>query len=133
MMIIPNQSFMHKLSNRTFSRRGFVITIVRTSALMLPAATVLSACGKKTEEEKEDITVPAVTDCSDLTGVSKEDIAIRAKLAYVNESPVPESECADCNLYLPPGKEKKCGGCMLFKGPVEPKGYCTYWAPKVES
>ncbi|MDB5262770.1 MAG: hypothetical protein JWQ14_2051 [Adhaeribacter sp.] len=67
--------------------------------------------------------------CDDLTGVPASEIDKRKKLAYVNKSPIPESKCGNCNLYLPPGKDKACGGCMLFKGPVRAEGYCTYWAP----
>ena len=133
MIPTANRPVIDTSSRRAVSRRKFVTTILSTSAWMLSAASVLSGCGnKKGTGEKEESLAPAVTDCRDLSGVSKEDIALREKLAYVNESPVPESECANCNLYLPPGKEKKCGGCMLFKGPVDAKGYCTYWAPKIE-
>lgn len=123
---------MQIISN-SLSRREFVSRIMGASAVLIPTVAVLSGCGeKKKTEEKEAIAPADVTDCRDLTGVSKADMAIREKLAYVNESPLPESECANCNLYLPPAKEKKCGGCMLFKGPVEAQGYCTYWAPKIE-
>jgi hypothetical protein len=67
--------------------------------------------------------------CDDLTGVSAEEIEKRKKLAYVNKTPIPDSHCSNCTLYIPPGKDKPCGGCMLFKGPVRPEGYCAYWAP----
>jgi hypothetical protein len=67
--------------------------------------------------------------CDDLTGISAEEIEKRKKLAYVTKTPIPDSHCSNCTLYIPPAKDKPCGGCMLFKGPVRPEGYCAYWAP----
>ena len=67
--------------------------------------------------------------CDDMTGVSPAELAKRKKLAYVNKSPIEDSHCGNCALYLPPAKGKSCGGCVLFKGPVSPTGYCAYWAP----
>lgn len=67
--------------------------------------------------------------CDDLTGTSAEEIEKRKKLAYVNKTPIPDSHCSNCTLYIPPAKDKPCGGCMLFKGPVRQEGYCAYWAP----
>ena len=67
--------------------------------------------------------------CEDLTGVAPGELEKRKKFAYVNVSPIPDSRCGNCKLFLPPGSGKACGGCMLFKGPVQESGYCTYWAP----
>ena len=70
-------------------------------------------------------------DCNDTSSVSAEDKAIRLKLGYVSESPMQDNHCSNCNLFLPGTAKNKCGGCMLFKGPVQEAGYCTYWAPRV--
>jgi hypothetical protein len=67
--------------------------------------------------------------CDDLTGVSPGEVDKRKKLAYVTKSPLPDSRCGNCSLYVPPAGGKACGGCMLFKGPVRAEAYCTYWAP----
>ena len=72
---------------------------------------------------------PVADPCDDLTGVAPGEIEKRKKFAYVNVSPIPESKCGNCSLYMPPAAGKACGGCMLFKGPVRASGYCTYWAP----
>lgn len=122
---------MRKLSINKLSRREFVSQFIGASAVVVPIASVFVGCGKKSESDTGTTADVAPSNCRDLTGVSKEDLAVREKLAYVNESPIPDNQCANCNLYLPPGGEKKCGGCMLFKGPVEAGGYCTYWAPKI--
>ncbi|MBX2816614.1 MAG: high-potential iron-sulfur protein [Saprospiraceae bacterium] len=47
-------------------------------------------------------------------------------------SPLEESSCQNCNLWLPSQNDLPCGGCTLFAGPVAAEGYCTYWAPQVE-
>jgi hypothetical protein len=118
-------------SSSTFSRRAFISRLAAMSAMSISVIAAFSGCDKKNQKVETADTAAEPVDCRDLSAVSKEDIAIREKLAYVNESPMPDNQCANCNLYLPPSGGKKCGGCMLFKGPVEAKGYCTYWAPKV--
>jgi len=123
---------MYRVPTKLFSRRDFFSKLTGLLAASIPIALIASGCSdKKSDDTRHENTEAEITDCKDLSGVSKEDLAIREKLAYVNESPIPESQCANCNLYLPPSNGKKCGGCMLFKGPVEANGYCTYWAPKV--
>lgn len=94
---------------------------------------MLSRCTTKTQEQQDAGSSAAASsgDCSDLSGVSAEEIKKRNDLAYVPESPIPDNQCSNCNLYLPPKEEQACGGCMLFKGPVHAEGYCTYWAPTV--
>jgi hypothetical protein len=87
---------------------------------------LLAGCGgngKKTEEE-------AVTSCQDYSKLTEEDLAARKKLGYTDASPDPEKFCKLCNLYKPPKEGATCGGCLLFKGPVEAEGTCTYWAPQ---
>jgi len=69
--------------------------------------------------------------CGDYSNVSKEELDKRKKLGYADKSPDPERECVECNLYIPNGQEKKCGGCILFQGPVNAEGTCTYWAEQV--
>ena len=95
-------------------------------------AWTLDSCGpgKRPEQEHTD-SHHVVTACDDLSSVSKQDMETRRKLGYVKESPIPDNQCQNCNLYLPPKGGQACGGCMLFKGPVFPASYCTYWAPKV--
>lgn len=98
------------------------------SGLLIGGAFIFSGCGngsKKPDTKKEH----KPTSCSDLTGVSPEEIEKRKKLGYVEKSPIADSTCGSCKLYLPPGEGESCGSCSLFKGPVEEGGYCTYFAP----
>ncbi|WP_373515683.1 high-potential iron-sulfur protein [Persicitalea sp.] len=69
--------------------------------------------------------------CDDLTGVPAVDIEKRKSLGYTNLSPIPDSMCSNCQLFIPQKEGAECGGCLLFAGPVSPEGYCTYWAPVV--
>lgn len=138
-----------------FSRREFIEKYFYTSSILLGGGILLGCTSLKSVAK--DIPDPAAADsknagrntvqasqapasqtpleaqqknpCDDLTGISAEEIEKRKKLAYVNKTPIPDSHCSNCTLYIPPAKDKPCGGCMLFKGPVRPEGYCAYWAP----
>ncbi|QEC54206.1 hypothetical protein FRZ59_07525 [Anseongella ginsenosidimutans] len=82
--------------------------------------------GEKAQEE-----TAAADPCEDFSQLSSEELKAREKLGYEEESPIPDRQCANCNLWLPPKDGEKCGGCTLFKGPVYAAAYCTYWAPQV--
>ena len=116
------------------SRRLFLHRAWQSCAAFVAAAAAFTGCGKQEKQEKEDTGTAATSepkDCSDLSNITEEQIAVREKLGYVKESPLPDNQCQNCNLFLPPKEGAKCGGCMLFKGPVYAEAYCTYWAPKV--
>lgn len=113
------------------TRREFTLkSIISLPALLV--AGVIGGCGEK-KETGQVASSPrlSVDACSDLSGVPENDIELRKKFAYVSESPIADNQCNNCNLFLPAKAGEKCGGCLLFKGPVYPSGYCTYWAPKV--
>ena len=110
-------------------RRKFILQSV-TAGLGI-CVSLLASCGQKKPVPENRPTGVPVDSCDDLEGVSQNDVDLRQKFGYVKNSPVPENECNNCNLYLPPKAEEKCGGCMLFKGPVFSEAYCTYWAPRV--
>lgn len=112
------------------SRRAFVARLAFHTGVVLSAGYLVMACDKKQSARNDDVT--PVDFCDDLSAVSENDLALRKQFAYVDASPIEDSQCDNCNLFLPPKSEQRCGGCMLFKGPVAKSGYCTYWAPKVE-
>ena len=122
-------------TNVTNSRRQFLRHACSVCGLLFTGAAAGTSCGtkEKTQEEKgnEKSEASNSSDCGDLSSFTKEEVAVREKLGYVEESPLPDNQCQNCNLYLPPKEGQACGGCMLFKGPVYPEAYCTYWAPKV--
>lgn len=116
------------MKDKEESRRRFIRNCWRISTAFLAGGLVLSACGSKESTEKESL---ATIDCDDLSGVSEDEILKREKFGYVKKSPIPESQCGNCSLYVPSGADKDCGKCMLFEGPVYESAYCTYWAPQV--
>jgi len=115
------------------SRRKFFLRLAGSAGVFLTTVLLWGNCGGKKAEEKGDtVSGDSVDPCSDLSGVPENDIKLREKFAYVKQSPIPDNKCNNCNLYLPPKEGSQCGGCMLFKGPVYPSAYCTYWAPKIQ-
>jgi hypothetical protein len=117
---------------RVLTRRTFFSKFSLTAASVFSAGIFFNSCDrKKTSEQVQARDGGSGDSCNDLSDVPASDIELRKKFAYVEESPIADNQCNNCNLFFPPKPEKKCGGCMLFKGPVNPSGYCTYWAPKV--
>lgn len=124
------------MEEQKYSRRRFIGKYILAGSVaigtgILVAGSSVSSVAKEGDSGQQPKTPQPVqkNPCDDLTGVSADEIAKRKKLAYVNKTPIPDSHCSNCALYLPPAKDKPCGGCMLFKGPVRAEGYCAYWAP----
>jgi hypothetical protein len=144
-----------KTNKNKYSRREFIGKYFYTSSVLLGGGVLLGCTslksvandipetaavdgGKAGQDTVKTSPAPAQqtqveaqqkNPCDDLAGVSPEEIEKRKKLAYVNKTPIPDSRCNNCTLFIPAAKDKPCGGCMLFKGPVRPEGYCAYWAP----
>ena len=114
---------------KVYGRREFIGKHFFLSSVFLGAAAVLSGCDSKNGSQKEEKSSIKIDPCEDLSGVSKNDMEARIKLGYVKKSPLPDKNCGNCKLHIPPQAGKECGGCLLFKGPVYSSGYCIYWAP----
>ena|SRR6187402_3525662 len=68
--------------------------------------------------------------CSDLSGLSPEDVKLRSETAgYVELSPDVTKRCDAC-LQFTAGAPDACGSCKLVKGPINPVGTCKLFAPK---
>lgn len=121
------------MDNKDYSRRKFINKILGTGSLLFGGALFLNSCntnessGGEGEKKKQSTSEDP---CNDLTGVSDGELKKRQSLGYVTKSPVPESYCGNCSLYIPPKEETGCGGCLLFKGPVEAQGHCVQWAAR---
>lgn len=114
------------------SRRRFIKEGAHRAGVLLTILFVSSKCReKKVKDSDKAATGDSQDPCSDLSSVPESDVELRRKFAYVKESPIADNHCHNCNLYLPPKDASPCGSCMLFKGPVNANGYCTYWAPKI--
>jgi hypothetical protein len=93
---------------------------LRHGLILLAAATgvVSSACSSAKSAEFS---------CTDLTGLTADEIQTRKALEYVDRSPDPSKTCKNCQLYIVPGQSERCGGCVIAKGPFHPDGYCGSW------
>jgi hypothetical protein len=108
------------------SRRKFVAQCLQSGALLFGVGLTADACSKNESAQENK---KAIDSCDDLSGVSEAELEKRKKFAYVKQAPDALKQCNSCKLYLPPKPGERCGGCMLFKGPVDAGGSCTYWAP----
>jgi hypothetical protein len=72
--------------------------------------------------------------CNDPSYYDAQSAQMRKTLQYVEQSEKEGKYCNNCMQYLEKAKNGKgpdgCGGCKLFTGPVNPKGYCLSYAPK---
>jgi len=91
---------------------------------MLSLKFLFSACS--TAEKSNDYQLKS---CQDYSQVSESELAKRKQFAYQTQASDPLKTCEACKLFLPAMPKEACGGCALFKGPVESLGSCTYWAP----
>lgn len=125
------------MEEQKYSRRRFIGKYVLAGSVaigtgLLIAGNTSRSMAKEGDSKKHPKNSQPLqkNPCDDLTGVSADEVSKRKKLAYVNKTPISDSHCSNCALYLPPAnKDKPCGGCILFKGPVRAEGYCAYWAP----
>lgn len=109
----------------SYSRRKFVARCLYSVALLFGVG-LTAACSKKESAQENKKTIDS---CDDFSGVDVAELEKRKQFAYVKQAPDALKQCNSCKLYLPPKQGEKCGGCMLFKGPVDAGGSCTYWAP----
>lgn len=121
-----------------YSRRKFIGKYLLAGSIGLGTGLIIAGGSlralakgddKKNDQQPKTPQPAQKNPCDNMAGVSAEELEKRKKLAYVNKTPIADSHCSNCTLYIPPGKDKPCGGCMLFKGPVRAEGYCAYWAP----
>lgn len=123
------------------NRKNFLKTFALAAA---SGSVLLAACGgdngtkenKNTTPEETKTPEPApateapTADCNDLSGVDAADIKQRESLAYVAKSTDPEKNCGNCRFYQEGNQPNGCGGCQLFKGPVNLEGNCNSWFKK---
>ena len=121
--VLLNSNSINTMSG-LYSRRRFVVDCLQSGSMFLCVLLTTGSCTKK-ESTREN----AVDSCEDFSEVSEPELEKRKKFAYVKQASEAGKECNTCKLYLPPKPGEKCGGCMLFKGPVDSNGSCTYWAP----
>jgi hypothetical protein len=120
------------------SRRTFLRKFASVGLLGLGAST-LTACASGSSEEQADGSsgaegASAAEDpCSDLSELSEGQIETRKAVAYVKETPDPDTRCDNCKFWLPPREDEPCGECVAVPGPIHPEGYCNSWAPMTDA
>ncbi|HEY8659057.1 MAG TPA: hypothetical protein VIM07_12485 [Chitinophagaceae bacterium] len=119
------------MENKEYSRRKFINKCLSSGSMFLGAAIILNSCNSKKSGVEEKNQSKSGEPCDDLSNVSAEEIEKREKFGYVKKSTDPKRFCGNCSLHIPPVSEKDCGGCMLFKGPVDPEGSCIQFVAKV--
>lgn len=94
-----------------------------------------SGSGAASSTSKSSSSSATTGACTDLSGLSSKEKKQRKQmveaLKYVRESPQANRNCSNCQLYTESEYGEGCGGCTLFPGPVNAKGYCNSWAPVV--
>lgn len=68
--------------------------------------------------------------CADPAKLDQQSKTMRSTLQYVEKSVKEGQNCSGCLQWIPGAKADACGGCKLFSGGVNPKGYCLSWAKK---
>lgn len=121
------------------SRRDFLqkLTVLGTAGVVTP--TFLSACGGDSGGDsgadpnagQSDATATAGEfSCTDTSGLTEQEIQMRENAEYVDLTPNPDQNCANCQLYQEPAEGEQCGGCQVLQGPIHPEGYCTLWVAR---
>jgi len=111
---------------QTSPRRRFLTKIGKGFGFLWGGTAILAAC-QQVEKRQETYDGDS---CDDLRRVSEAERTKRKSFGYVSKTPIADNQCSNCNLYLPPKEAQACGKCILFEGPVQSEGYCTYWALK---
>lgn len=141
------------MSNEKITRKDFLKKLSFVGVAGLGASSLLAACGGGKKEASNQTAqsssqggsdtatagaaassgqyATAEGPCSDLSGVPEQDQKTRKTLQYTNKSPYPDKHCSNCNFFLKNKYGDKCGGCQLFKGPINPNGHCTSWTAKM--
>jgi len=94
--------------------------VLRGGASVLPLIAGLGACKRE----------PKNFSCTDETGLTDAERAVRRALQYVDRTPNPEQPCKVCTQWIEAPPRDDCGGCKVMKGPVHPEGWCKVFARK---
>jgi hypothetical protein len=131
--VMNMEEFWGKMDRRAFLCRMGTAGLAG-AGLMLG----LAACGGGEDQSQgqgsqEAASTTPADPCSDLSGLSPEEIATRDTFKYQKKADDPAKVCTKCNFWQPPAEGSPCGTCTLVKGPIHPEGTCISWAEVVES
>jgi hypothetical protein len=120
------------------SRKEFLQKCALMGFAVVGTGSLLAGCGGGgdsgesggTSHETATKTASAADPCGDRTGLTDTDLTMRTNLKYVAKSEDPAKNCKNCKFFLADQHGDACGGCQLFKGPVNPAGNCASWFAK---
>jgi len=116
------------------SRRRFINKCLSARSLFFAATIFINSCNAKESSDRETNNKKQSTSkdpCNDMSVLNIAELEKRQKFGYEKKSTYPERFCGNCDLHIPPVSEKDCGGCLLFKGPVNFDRYCIQYAAKI--
>jgi hypothetical protein len=112
------------------SRRVFLRRALALGAAGAGGGVLLSACGGDGDggdgESGGGESGGGGVTC-DTSGLTQEEKKQRQRFQYVAQTEKPNERCNNCQFWKPDQVEGECGGCQLFPGPVNPKGWCNSW------
>jgi hypothetical protein len=112
------------------SRRVFLRRALALGAAGAGGGVLLSACGGGGDggdgESGGGESGSGGVTC-DTSGLTQEEKKQRQRFQYVAQTEKPNERCNNCQFWKPDQVEGECGGCQLFPGPVNPKGWCNSW------
>lgn len=108
--------------NDVMTRKEFLKRLVAFGIAGASATQLLTACGGSGGGASQ------ADPCNDLTGLSDADKQTRTQFQYTGTSADANKVCDKCALWV--GLQGNCGTCQVVKGPINPKGTCTAFAPK---
>ena len=118
----------------SFSRRSFFQRTLAWGTVLL-APVLLTACGgseapaSDTDETTAHAREHVQATCDSETELGTRDNGIRKALAYVEDSPHTDKDCANCKFFKAAAGEV-CGGCEIIAGPIAAAGYCNSWVAR---
>jgi hypothetical protein len=102
---------MKLISRRKLLKRGIRVSL--TGMAVTSMARIAAAADKV---------------CADPKQMDDGQTSMRKSLNYVEMSPDQSKTCSVCGFFQAGGDG--CGTCMIFSGPVSPKGHCDSWSAK---
>lgn len=91
-------------------------------------ASTLAACGGGENGGAGDGSAADSASCEGFATLTPQQRQLRQSLNYVDDSPNPAQNCANCRFWLAPAAGAACGGCQILpEQPVVASGYCTSW------
>jgi hypothetical protein len=125
---------MGKFKSRRSILASFAKGIVAFAVTSVFGPVLSSSCKKNSFDNKSnniDAKSKNMAYCSGLEDLNDQEKALRSSLKYVDQSPIIGKTCDSCKIFSLSQKTQICGTCPAVPGPINPKGYCIAWIPRM--